>query len=105
MTPEEFEDRAAERRRKRFEESQRRRERMRQSAIDRYGQVCRVCGEPDRQRLQIVPAKGYRWTHELAGKKLRGSYQKLLWLKKHGFPDGFALVCGTECRRKLQDLP
>lgn len=79
----------------------------RDAAHEAYGGRCRVCDNPDRTKLIIVPRRGYQWSHGHTETPIRGGHEKMRWLDRNGYPDTHTLVCGptySECRRRLQYL-
>jgi hypothetical protein len=78
----------------------------RDTAVDKYGGICTICGNRSRPDLQIVPRKGWQWSRAAGTKKpIRGGHEKMRWLDQNGFPDSFTLICGptySECRKALQ---
>lgn len=73
----------------------------RMDAIEAYGSKCVICGERNPARLWIVPVKGTRWREHYPDYPPQGARNKLAWLAKHRYPEGFTLVCGQDCRRLL----
>lgn len=74
----------------------------RMDAIEAYGGQCRVCGVRDPAKLMIVPIGSPRWRERYPDPPPQGARNKLAWLAKHRYPEGFVLVCGTDCRRVLE---
>lgn len=73
----------------------------RMDAIEAYGAKCWVCGELNPAVLQIVPTAGPRWRERVPDPPAQGARNKLAWLAKHRYPEGFGLVCGPGCRSAL----
>lgn len=69
----------------------------RMDAIEAYGGQCWVCREHDPSKLMIVPVQGHRWRDRYPDPPPQGARNKLAWLAKHGYPEGFVLVCPA-CR-------
>lgn len=74
----------------------------RMDAIEAYGKRCRVCFETDQSRLMIVPLEGSRWRARYPDPPPAGGRNKLAWLAKHGYPEGFGLVCSQVCLQRLR---
>jgi hypothetical protein len=67
-------------------------ERMRLAGIKHYGSVCIKCGDT-RDEVLIVSAT------DDATKK-RNSIQFYYWLKRRGYPEGYAVFC-RNCRARV----
>jgi hypothetical protein len=73
----------------------RRRNRLREAALEAYGDRCACCGETHRDALAIdhVFENGAAHRREIQGRTHSGDTKFLLWLKTHDYPDGFQLLC------------
>lgn len=72
----------------------------REQVIEHYGEICVVCG--DTESLWVVPQPRTQAPRYPGGKKM-GSKDKLRWLVRAGFPDGWELRC-PRCAHRGEDL-
>ena len=67
-----------------------------QEAVDHYGGKCSCCGESELAFLQLdhINNDGAEWRrkYQVQGNSLYG------WLKRHGWPGGFQVLCAN-CNR------
>lgn len=73
---------------------------VREQAIERYGGACVGCGGTE--SLWVVPQPRTQVPRYPGGKKM-GSKDKLRWLARAGFPDGWELRC-SRCAHRGEDL-
>lgn len=68
------------------------------SAITAYGGKCAVCGEADLDMLELDHIEGGGNAHrrEMDG----GGGNTYDWLRKHGYPAGFQVLCANHHRKK-----
>lgn len=50
----------------------------------------------------IVPIGGPFWRSQFPDSPPNGGRNKLAWLAKHGYPEGFTLVCSRGCLQRLR---
>jgi len=67
------------------------RERLRRSALEAYGGKCSCCGETVTEFLTIDHVDGGGTKHRKAMTAGGGVFH--LWLKQHGYPPGFRVLC------------
>lgn len=77
----------------------RKRIRLRRLAQSKYGEIlqCFCCheGNPDFLELDHIAGDGAAHRRSIGGKQRIGGSRMLYWLKKHNFPPGLQLACGT----------
>jgi hypothetical protein len=59
--------------------------------FDHYGRTCACCGETERAFLQFDHVNGGGRQHS----KVRGEHRIATWLRQHGFPDGYQVLCAN----------
>ena len=88
-----------------------RRQRIRAEVLAHYGGQCACCGEPEPAFLQIDHINGGGTKHR---KELGLGGRIYEWLRKHGFPAGFRVLCancnaaiahGGICPHQLTGIP
>lgn len=62
-------------------------QRLREEVLKHYGGRCACCGE---KRFEFLTVSRIE-----RGKRTQGSSQLPWWLKKHGFPKGFRVLCAN----------
>jgi len=71
--------------------------------FEHYGDRCSCCGETEMNFLTIdhVNGDGAEHRRAVAGTKKWGGRNLYMWLRKHGYPDGFQLLCwNCNCGRQ-----
>lgn len=74
----------------------------RMDAIEAYGGQCHHCGKVDFPAFMVVPLGGVHWRLRFPDPPPQGARNKMAWLARHGFPEGFVLACSPRCRAALQ---
>lgn len=74
----------------------------RMNAIEAYGGVCAHCGKVDYSKFMIIPTGGQRWREHYPDPPRPGARNKMAWLARHEYPEGFTLACSQKCRSALQ---
>lgn len=74
----------------------------RMDAIEAYGGVCAHCGKVDYATFMIISAVGQRWRERFPDPPPGGARNKMSWLARHGYPEGFTLACSKKCRSAIQ---
>lgn len=64
------------------------------AAIEHYGGKCACCGESERAFLVIDHIDGDGNTHRREN-KITGDNNIGRWLKRHGYPEGFQVLCAN----------
>lgn len=63
-------------------------------AVEHYGGKCACCGETERAFLVIDHIHGGGNEHRKQ-EKITGANNIGAWLKKHGYPEGFQVLCAN----------
>jgi hypothetical protein len=66
------------------------RDKIRQEVITAYGEKCACCGENHPEFLAIDHIDGGGRVHS---KEVGAGFHMCYWLRNHGFPDGFQVLC------------
>lgn len=73
----------------------------RMDAIEAYGGVCGHCGRVDYTAFMVVPRGRTRWRERFPDPPPQGARNKMAWLARHNYPEGFTLACSRRCRAAL----
>lgn len=75
----------------------RERAQLRQQAIDAYGGGCACCGEswPDYLVLDHKGGDGNAHRRGIGGSHLSAGEKTYRWLRNHGYPEGFQVLCAN----------
>lgn len=75
---------------------------IRMEAAEAYGNACIECGQTCYNGFEIIPRGGRFWRDLVPDPPPQGARNKYAWLKRHGYPDTFVLVCGPACRARVR---
>lgn len=70
------------------------RQKARLEALAHYGGVCACCAESEPMFLAFDHVDGNGNQHRKLN-KITGGNGMAVWLKRHGFPDGFQVLCAN----------